>query len=137
MSQRLRADTKLSGLQIDVLLYDDFELEPSDLIYTMALLDIAAVGEVRAPGKFLYPPGLSAADYITQARGVRSRGSMPRVKVEGKNGKSRAGADIIVGSGNMIQVGRSTRNFMVGDTGMIQILLAIFNIYRTFMAATQ
>ena len=133
-----RAGEAAGPLSIKVKLehYGEIELEGGDIIYITPFEKVAIVGEVRNPGRYAFQPGFSAADYLTRAGGVVSDGSRRNVTVTRKSGQRERGVDTMVEAGDVITVPRSARTLLVGQTGMVQVLLAIFNIYLTFLAAT-
>ncbi len=134
---RRQPELQMSPLVVQLAEYGEVVLEAGDIIYVMPFEEIAVLGEVRRPGRYPFQPGLSAADYLTHAGGVGSDGSPGRVRVTHKDGASSSGPDTPISSGDVISVPRSLRALLVGQTGLVQVLLAVFNIYLTFLAATR
>jgi len=112
-------------------------LQPGDVLYINAIAEVAVVGEVRAPGRFAFQPGLTAEDYIVLAGGVTRDGSVRKVEIAMANGRTLRGRDTQVQAGDAIYVPRSFNSVFLGQLGMIQAALTFLNIYLAYLAATK
>lgn len=95
------------------------------------------VGEVRAPGRFAFQPGLTAEDYIILAGGVTRDGSARKVEIARANGRTLRGGDTQVQAGDAIYVPRSFNSVFLGQLGMIQAALTFMNIFYLAYLATK
>ena len=112
-------------------------LQPGDVLYINAIAEIAVVGEVRAPGRFAFQPGLTAEDYVVLAGGITRDGSARKVEIARANGRTLRGGDTQVQAGDAIYVPRSFNSVFLGQLGMIQAALTFLNIYLAYLAATK
>lgn len=127
----------LSNLEtVEAQEFAAFILQPGDEIYIRTVAAVHLVGEVRRPGRYNYQPGLRVSDYIALASGVSSEGSRTRVIVTHADGSVDQGQKTFVIAGDVVLVPRSLRSVMVGQTGIIQVLLAALNMYLAFLAAS-
>lgn len=127
-------------LEQQLLAADQFStttLQPGDVLYINAIAEIAVVGEVRAPGRFAFQPGLTAEDYIILAGGVTRDGSARKVEIARANGRTLRGGDTQVQAGDAIYVPRSFNSVFLGQLGMIQAALTFMNIFYLAYLATK
>ena len=128
----------LSSLEtVEAKEFAGFILEPGDEIYIRTVAGVQLVGEIRRPGRYNYQPGLRACDYIALASGVSSEGSRSRVIVTRADGSVDRGERALVFAGDVVSVPRSVRSVMVGQTGIIQVVLAVLNMYLAYLATNR
>jgi protein involved in polysaccharide export with SLBB domain len=135
--RRVRADGAEEIVVKHTADYYGTTLQANDIIYLKPLPAVHVVGEVRRPGRYEYQPGLTAISYIAEAAGLSPDGSYTNVKITGSGGKKRGGLEIVIAAGDVIQVGRSSRSALVGQSGYIQVGLAVLNMYLAYLAATR
>lgn len=116
--------------------YASTALQPGDILYINTIAGIMVVGEVRRPGRYEYYPGYHAGDYIALAAGTTLEGASDKARITDANGK-RKSARKPIELGDTIQVPQSLRSIMVGQSGMIQVALAVLNMYLAFLAASR
>ncbi|MFC1543374.1 SLBB domain-containing protein [Candidatus Neomarinimicrobiota bacterium] len=105
------------------------ELQAGDILYVNVIPGVDVVGEVKRPGHYEYYPDLTADDYLTYAGGITREGSQSKVVIIQANGEKARGGDTEIQAGDVINVNRSFRSIMVGGMGLVQVALAVLNLY--------
>lgn len=109
--------------------YATAELHAGDILYVDTVPGVNVLGEVKNPGRYEYQPGLTAEDYVAYAVGRTSEGSRSKVRVTRSDGQVVRGRDTEIRPGDVIRIPRSARSVMVGGMGLVQVALAVLNLY--------
>ena len=91
-------------------------------------------GFVQTAGGFGFFPGYTAADYISMAGGNTVKGNPNKCRVNHRDGSTEYGQDVIIRRGDVIVVPRTMKDYFLGDTSALQILVSAMTIYMTFLA---
>ena len=108
--------------------FDEVVLKPGDMLYVDRIPAVTVIGEVNEPGRYEYQPGYSVTDYIAQASGITEDGSSKNVSINRLDGQKMQGIKTMIEPGDIIHIGRSFRTTLVGQSGLIQVAIAVFNI---------
>ncbi len=109
--------------------FSTVDLQAGDIVYVNTIPGVDVVGEVKRPGRYEYQPGFTAEDYMAYAGGITRDGSRSNVIITQVNGKRARGGDTEIQAGDVIYVARSFRSIMVGGMGLVQVVLAVLNMY--------
>ena len=132
-----RGGTATGDITVAAADYTGFLLQPGDALYINTIAGVMVVGEVEAPGRYEYYPGYRASDYVSLASGTSPDGAVGKVIVTSKSGERRSGGNPLINAGDTVRVPPSLRSVLVGKAGLVQVALAILNMYLAFLAATR
>ncbi|NQV50338.1 MAG: SLBB domain-containing protein [Candidatus Marinimicrobia bacterium] len=91
-------------------------------------------GFVFTPGGFQYFPGYTAADYISMAGGNSVKGNPNNCSIRHRDGSVEYGQRVVIRRGDVIVVPRTLKDYIIGETSMLQITVSLVTIYMTFLA---
>ena len=112
-------------------------LQPGDQIDILSERGVSVIGFVQAPGGYRYFPGYSASDYISLAGGNTVEGDAGRAVLNHLDGKNEKASNGVVRRGDVIVVPRTRHNVLFGGSSILQIVVSVFSILLTFIAATK
>ena len=112
-------------------------LQPGDQIDILSERGVSVIGFVQAPGGYRYFPGYSASDYISLAGGNTVEGDAGRAVLNHLDGKNEKASNGVVRRGDVIVVPRTRQNVLFGGSSILQIVVSVFSILLTFIAATK
>lgn len=130
-----RENGKNIFINIDPQNLSTTELHAGETIDIQREKGVMINGFVLAPGGFEFFPGYAAADYISMAGGNTLEGNPNRCIVRHRDGTEERGQSIIVRRGDVIIVPRTLKDYFIGDSSALQILVSILTIYLAFLAS--
>jgi protein involved in polysaccharide export with SLBB domain len=95
---------------------------------------VIVMGEVNEPGSFIYQPGLKVIDYVALAGGPTTYSSLGSIRVTRADGQVHKNTQMEIMAGDIIDARRSTRQSLLGNTGLLQGVLVGLNMYLAFLA---
>lgn len=115
--------------------FQDYILQPGDILEFSRLKQIQVNGYVNRPGTYDYIPDHSVYDYIAMAGGVNRQGSDNKVMIIRGKDKIRNVRKAEIQRGDIILVRRSVEDLMIGQMSLLQFISMIASITTAFIAA--
>ncbi len=95
---------------------------------------VIVMGEVKRPGSFIFQPGLKVMDYVALAGGPSTYSSLKDIWVLRADREMSSDPLSEVLPGDILDVRRSLKYKLVGNTGLLQAVLVALNMYLAFLA---
>jgi len=111
-----------------------FAAGEAEIASDRSLRPVLVTGEINEPGAYAYQPGLRVEDYVALAGGPTTTGSKRAVRITRVTGEGVGSKDAEIRAGDIIYVPRSFSNVFLGQLGMIQAALTLFNMYLVYQA---
>lgn len=139
--ESVKITRNINGVEKYITVYpEDFAgtiLKPGDQIDILSERGVSVIGFVQAPGGYRYFPGYSASDYISLAGGNTVEGDAGRAVVKHLDGSKEKGKDVAIRRGDVIMVPRTRQNVLFGNSSILQVVVSVFSIMLTYIAATK
>ena len=118
--------------------FDNWVLKAGDEVDIVEIKGVSVVGYVNQPGVYDYLPGLKAWDYISLAGGITEKGSLKKTIVIHEDGKKEKGRDVVIRRGDIIMVGRSTTNILIGEkSSILEVTASLMSVVLAYLAASR
>jgi len=119
--------------------FDNWVLKAGDEVDVVKIKGVYVVGYVNQPGIIYdYLPGLKAWDYISLAGGISEKGSFKKIVVIHENGRKEKGRDVVIKRGDIIMVGRSNKDILLGEeSSVLEVTVSLVSVLLAYLAASR
>ncbi len=113
---------------------DSFVLQAGDEINFQREKSVKLIGHIGNPGSYQLIPGATASDYITEAGGILSSGSLGRMRIIRSSGEVLTSSDTVIQKGDTIDVRSSLSYIVFGDSSLMTNLNRVITVMLAYLA---